>query len=46
VVEWVELPFGALGRVAWPVVRLVVGTAVRVSLRRFARYVESGRTAG
>lgn len=44
--EWVELPFGALGRVAWPVVRLVVGTAVRVSLRRFARYVESGRTAG
>ena len=39
--EWVLLPFGALGRLAWPVVRLPLRALVQVSLRRFARYVAS-----
>lgn len=38
--EWVELPFGALGRLGWPLARLVVTAGVAFSLRRFARYVE------
>jgi len=41
--EWVQLPFGLLGRLGWPLARIVVRAGVQVSLRRFARYVESGR---
>lgn len=39
--EWVALPFGLIGRLGWPVVRLVVRAGVQVSLRRLARYVEN-----
>jgi hypothetical protein len=39
--EWVLLPLGVLGRLAWPVVRLPLRALVQVSLRRFARYVVS-----
>lgn len=41
--EWVDLPFGLLGRLAWPVVRVAVRLGVQVSLRRLGTYVESGR---
>lgn len=41
--EWVDLPFGLLGRVAWPVARVLVRLGVALSLRRLARYVETGR---
>ena len=41
--EWVQLPFGLLGQLAWPLVRLAVRAGVQVSLRRLARRVESGR---
>ena len=40
--EWVDLPFGLLGRLGWPVVRPLLKGGVQLSLRRFARYVESG----
>jgi uncharacterized protein YndB with AHSA1/START domain len=42
--EWVDLPFGAVGRVGWLVVRVLVRAGVQLSLRRLARYVESGRS--
>lgn len=38
--EWVQLPFGILGRLGWPLARLVVKAGVQLSLRRLARYVE------
>ncbi|MDQ1642156.1 MAG: hypothetical protein QOJ90_1507 [Actinomycetota bacterium] len=41
--EWLELPFGRLGRLGWPVLRPIVRLGVAVSLRRLARHVE--RTA-
>ena len=37
------LPLGPLGRLAWPVVKPVFAYLVRLSLRRFARWVEAGR---
>jgi hypothetical protein len=40
--EWVQLPFGLLGTLAWIVVRPLSAAFLRISLRRFARYVESG----
>ncbi len=40
--EWVDLPLGALGRLGWPLVRPLLRLGVQVSLRRLARYVESG----
>lgn len=43
--EWVDLPFGLLGRVCWPVARPVVRAGVGASLRRLARYVEQDRAA-
>ena len=43
--EWVQLPFGLLGRLAWPVARVAVRALLQVSLRRLARYVESNRPA-
>lgn len=41
--EWVVLPFGLLGSLAWPLARPVFRLFVQVSLRRLARYVERGR---
>jgi hypothetical protein len=43
--EWVTLPFGPLGRLAWPVAKLVVGRFVAFSLGRLARYIETGGAA-
>jgi hypothetical protein len=40
--EWVQLPFGPLGALGWIFVRPLSAIFLRVSLRRFARYVESG----
>ncbi len=40
--EWVDLPLGVLGRLGWPLVRPLLRLGVQVSLRRLARYVESG----
>lgn len=37
--EWVQLPFGLLGRLGWPVARVVLRALVQVSLRRLSRYV-------
>jgi uncharacterized protein YndB with AHSA1/START domain len=42
-VRWVErldLPFGALGRWGWPVVRPAMSAGVRLSLDRLARFAE------
>jgi hypothetical protein len=41
--EWVLLPFGVLGRLGWPVARVLLRAGVSFSLRRLARLVESGR---
>lgn len=41
--EDLDLPLGAAGRVAWPVLRPVFAAGVQASLRRFARWVETGR---
>ena len=43
--EDLELPLGALGRLGWPLVRPLFAFGVRLSLRRFARWVEAGRPA-
>jgi hypothetical protein len=43
--EDLELPLGALGRLGWPLVRPLFALGVRLSLRRFARWVEAGRPA-
>ena len=43
--EDLELPLGALGRLGWPLVRPVFAYGVQLSLRRFARWVEAGRSA-
>ena len=43
--EDLELPLGALGRAGWPLVRPVFAYGVRLSLTRFARWVEAGRPA-
>jgi uncharacterized protein YndB with AHSA1/START domain len=41
--EELDLPWGALGRLGWPLVRPLFVAAVQLSLRRFARGVASGR---
>lgn len=41
--EDLELPFGALGRAGWQLARPLFAAGVRLSLRRFARWVEAGR---
>jgi len=41
--EDLDLPLGLLGRLGWPVVRPAFAYGVRLSLRRFARWVEAGR---
>ncbi len=38
--EWLDLPFGAAGRMGWPIVRPLVRFGLGVALRRFARFVE------
>ena len=43
--EDLELPLGVLGRLGWPLVRPLFAFGVRLSLRRFARWVEAGRPA-
>jgi carbon monoxide dehydrogenase subunit G len=39
--EWVDLPFGLLGRLVWPLIRPLVKAGVSFSLRRLATYVET-----
>ena len=39
--EDLELPLGLLGRLGWPLVRPLFLFGVRLSLRRFARWVEA-----
>ena len=41
--EDLDLPLGLLGRLGWPLVRPFFLYGVRLSLRRFARWVEAGR---
>jgi hypothetical protein len=43
--EDLELPLGLLGRLGWPLVRPLAALGVRLSLRRFARWIEAGRPA-
>ena len=43
--EDLELPLGPLGRLGWPLVRPLFAYGVRLSLERFARWVEAGRPA-
>jgi hypothetical protein len=43
--EWVDLPFGPIGRLGWPLVKVLVGAGLRLSLRRLARYAERGGAA-
>lgn len=40
--EWIDLPLGALGRAGWPLARPAMRFFLQQSLRRLARYVESG----
>jgi polyketide cyclase/dehydrase/lipid transport protein len=39
--EWIDLPFGALGRLGWPVARFVVVAGVRFSFWRLGRYLRT-----
>ena len=41
--EDLDLPLGLLGRVGWRLVGPLFTVGVRISLRRFARWVEAGR---
>ncbi|MDP9433937.1 MAG: SRPBCC family protein [Actinomycetota bacterium] len=41
--EELDLPFGVLGRLGWPLVKPVAAVGMQWSLRRFARWVEAGR---
>ncbi len=41
--EDLDLPFGVIGRLGWAAGRPVFAAGVRLSLRRFARWVEAGR---
>ncbi len=41
--EQLDLPLGALGRAGWPLVKPLFAAGLKVSLRRFARWVEAGR---
>jgi hypothetical protein len=44
--EDLELPLGALGRFGWLLVKPLFAFGVRLSLKRFARWVEAGRPSG
>jgi hypothetical protein len=39
--EWLHLPLGRLGRLVWPVMRLVAAGGLRRSLRRLCRNLEA-----
>ena len=39
--EWIDLPFGAVGRLGWPLAKPFVAWGVRYSLRRLRRVVLS-----
>lgn len=39
--EEIELPWAVIGRIGWVVVGPIMGAGVRLSLKRFARYIES-----
>jgi carbon monoxide dehydrogenase subunit G len=39
--EWVDLPFGLVGRLGWPLVRPLVRAGVAFSLRRLAMHVQA-----
>jgi hypothetical protein len=39
--ERLDLPFGAVGRVGWPVMRPLVRVGLGFALRRFAKYAEA-----
>ena len=41
--EDLDLPFGVVGRLGWPVARPVFAAGVQASLKKFARWVEAGR---
>lgn len=41
--EHLRLPFGFIGRIAWIVIGPLMTYGVRLSLRRFARFVENSR---
>ena len=43
--EDLELPLGALGRAGWPIIKPAFAYGVKLSLQRFARWVEAGRPA-
>ena len=43
--EWVTLPFGPLGRLGWPVAKVLLRALVSYSLGRLAGYIETGRAA-
>jgi hypothetical protein len=43
--EDLELPLGIVGRLGWPLVKPFFAYGVQLSLRRFARWVETGRPA-
>lgn len=43
--EELELPLGLLGRLGWPVVKPLFAAGVKQSLKKFARWVETGRAA-
>ncbi len=44
--EDLELPLGPLGRLGWLLGKPLFAFGVRLSLRRFARWVEAGRPSG
>lgn len=43
--EWLQLPFGVLGRLGWPVARVLARIGLSISLRRLASYVERSPAA-
>ncbi len=43
--EDLELPFGALGRLSWPVVKVLTKWGLQLSVNRFARFAQSYPTA-
>jgi len=44
--EELELPFGALGRLAWPLVRPLTKWGLQVSVNRFAKFARSYPASG
>ena len=42
--EVLDLPLGLVGRAGWPLIRPLFARAVQISLNRFGRWVEAGRS--